>query len=192
MSSENITGSRIRLLRKERKMSQDALAKKLNVNRSTVANYEVGRISPTMQILLELSNIFGVSADYLLGIDSNNDIPHITPGQIVRKERLKKGFTQSHLATLVGVDQRTISNIERADSEASLELFNKISKVFGYLDWEDLKAANNINFSKKQNKNKHNIINTIAAHHDGGEWTTEELEEIERFLQFIKSKREQN
>ncbi|MCI9883858.1 helix-turn-helix transcriptional regulator [Bacillus sp. FSL W7-1034] len=35
-------------------------------------------------------------------------------------------------------------------------------------------------------------IETVAAHHDGEEWTTEELEEIEKFLQFIKSKREQN
>lgn len=30
---------------------------------------------------------------------------------------------------------------------------------------------------------------TIAAHHDGDEWTEEELEEIERFKAFIRSKR---
>ncbi|MNW63743.1 hypothetical protein D3C74_419710 [compost metagenome] len=30
---------------------------------------------------------------------------------------------------------------------------------------------------------------TIAAHHDGDEWTEEELEEIERFKQFVKMKR---
>ncbi|WP_246354637.1 XRE family transcriptional regulator [Paenibacillus phytohabitans] len=30
---------------------------------------------------------------------------------------------------------------------------------------------------------------TIAAHHDGEEWTEEELEEIERFKQFVKMKR---
>ena len=34
-------------------------------------------------------------------------------------------------------------------------------------------------------------LNTIAAHHDGDEWTEEELEEIERFKQFIKLKRQQ-
>jgi len=32
-------------------------------------------------------------------------------------------------------------------------------------------------------------IHTIAAHHDGEEWTEEELEEIERFKEFIKQKR---
>lgn len=34
-----------------------------------------------------------------------------------------------------------------------------------------------------------NDIHTIAAHHDGDEWTEEELEEIERFKEFIRMKR---
>jgi len=32
-------------------------------------------------------------------------------------------------------------------------------------------------------------IETVAAHHDGNQWTDEELEEIERFKEFVKSKR---
>jgi len=36
-----------------------------------------------------------------------------------------------------------------------------------------------------------NPIETIAAHHDGDEWTEEELEEIERFKEFVKMKRKQ-
>ena len=34
-------------------------------------------------------------------------------------------------------------------------------------------------------------IETIAAHHDGDEWTDEELEEIERFKEFVRMKRKQ-
>lgn len=34
-------------------------------------------------------------------------------------------------------------------------------------------------------------IDTIAAHHDGDEWTEEELEEIEKFKEFVRSKRKQ-
>lgn len=34
-------------------------------------------------------------------------------------------------------------------------------------------------------------IETIAAHHDGDEWTEEELDEIERFKEFVKSRRKQ-
>src|SRR5690625_1884229 len=32
-------------------------------------------------------------------------------------------------------------------------------------------------------------IHTIAAHHDGDDWTKEELEEIERFKEFVRLKR---
>ena len=32
-------------------------------------------------------------------------------------------------------------------------------------------------------------IHTIAAHHDGEEWTDEELDEIEEFKKFVLSKR---
>lgn len=32
-------------------------------------------------------------------------------------------------------------------------------------------------------------VDTIAAHHEGEEWTEEELDEIERFKAFVKSKR---
>lgn len=34
-------------------------------------------------------------------------------------------------------------------------------------------------------------IQTIAAHHDGEDWTEEELDEIERFKEFVKAKRKQ-
>lgn len=38
-------------------------------------------------------------------------------------------------------------------------------------------------------KGKHYEPETIAAHHDGEEWTAEELEEIEEFKEFVRMKR---
>lgn len=34
-----------------------------------------------------------------------------------------------------------------------------------------------------------NTVHTIAAHHDGDEWTEEELEEIEEFKRFVAMRR---
>lgn len=34
-------------------------------------------------------------------------------------------------------------------------------------------------------------IQTIAAHHDGDDWTDDELDEIERFKEFVRLKRKQ-
>jgi hypothetical protein len=36
-----------------------------------------------------------------------------------------------------------------------------------------------------------NAVQTIAAHHEGEDWTEEELEEIERFKEFVRMKRQQ-
>lgn len=43
----------------------------------------------------------------------------------------------------------------------------------------------------KQKYKKDDEIETIAAHHEGEDWTEEELAEIERFKEFVRSKRKQ-
>lgn len=43
---------------------------------------------------------------------------------------------------------------------------------------------------KASGESQYNDIETIAAHHVGKEWTEEELEEIERFKDFVRSRRE--
>jgi hypothetical protein len=34
-------------------------------------------------------------------------------------------------------------------------------------------------------------VETIAAHHDGEDWTEEELEDIEKFKEFVRMRRQQ-
>lgn len=60
-------GQRIALLRKERNLSQNVAAKKLNISSSTLSMYETGNREPNNEILSKLADFFGVSADYLLG-----------------------------------------------------------------------------------------------------------------------------
>ena len=59
-------GHRISSLRLSRGMSQTELAKRLNVSASAVGMYEQGRREPSVEILIALSQEFGVSLDYLL------------------------------------------------------------------------------------------------------------------------------
>ena len=49
------------------KFTQAELAKKLGITRSSVNAWEMGISVPSTQYLVELSNIFSVSTDYLLG-----------------------------------------------------------------------------------------------------------------------------
>lgn len=64
--------NRIYELRKRQKWLQDDLAKKLNVSRQAVSNYETGQRGMDCDTIAKLCEIFGVSADYLLGL---SDLP---------------------------------------------------------------------------------------------------------------------
>ena len=65
---------RIKHLRKVNGMTQSALAKKLGITRSSVNAWEMGISVPSTQNIVELSRIFCVSTDYLLGVDKSSTI----------------------------------------------------------------------------------------------------------------------
>lgn len=60
-------GNRIKLLREEKKIKQDELAKILSISPSAVGMYERDEREPNDEITLKLSEYFNVSTDYLLG-----------------------------------------------------------------------------------------------------------------------------
>ena len=70
---------KILALRKQHGLSQEELAGKLNVSRQAVSRWEVGSALPDASNVLQLSKLFGVSADYLLNDDyeSDRDIPAV-------------------------------------------------------------------------------------------------------------------
>ena len=62
---------RLKMLRKEKKMTQVCLGQMLNYGYTAIANYESGRNNPSIEDLKKIAAIFNVSMDYLLGV---NDI----------------------------------------------------------------------------------------------------------------------
>ena len=59
---------RIKTLREQAGMSQEKLAKRLGITRSSVNAWEMGISTPSTQYIAELAGLFRVSADYLLGL----------------------------------------------------------------------------------------------------------------------------
>lgn len=57
-------GSKIKTLRKGKKLTQQELADKMGITRATVSNYEVGRRSPHISELKRFADFFGVGVDY--------------------------------------------------------------------------------------------------------------------------------
>lgn len=65
---------RLKRLREDKGLSQEELAEKLNIPRTSVTHYERGddRI-PRPKRLQEIADFFGVSVDYLLGISKSTN-----------------------------------------------------------------------------------------------------------------------
>ena len=60
---------RLKDLRDRLGYTQSDLAKKLSVTRASVNAWEMGISAPSTSWLVELSNLFHVTTDYLLGLD---------------------------------------------------------------------------------------------------------------------------
>ena len=65
---------RIKTLREQQNKTQSDLAKQLGITRSSVNAWEMGISAPSTQYIVELANIFHVSTDYLLGVNTTATI----------------------------------------------------------------------------------------------------------------------
>ena len=59
---------RLKQLRLANGLTQKELAKSIEVGRTTISEYESGKIVPKQEGLLKLANYFNVSVDYLTGV----------------------------------------------------------------------------------------------------------------------------
>lgn len=98
----------------------------------------------------------------------------------LKKARELKGSTQTQVSKETGVNNKTLSGYERGVSEPDLSTLTLLADYYsvstdfllGRLDKQEVEE-----------------ITTIAAHHDGTEYTDKEKEEIESFKEFVKARR---
>ena len=82
---DNITlGEKIRNLRNNNIISQDKLAKMLNINRNNLSRIETDKSVPTSDILYNLAKIFNISIDSLLEINKTEE------NNLQKKEKISK------------------------------------------------------------------------------------------------------
>ena len=58
---------KLKLLRKQHKITQEQLALQLGLERSSVAKYESKNVIPSIETIANIAKIFNVSTDYLIG-----------------------------------------------------------------------------------------------------------------------------
>lgn len=107
-------GAKLQNLRKTEGLSQEALAEKLNVSRQAVSKWETGEGYPEMDKLILISDLFGVSIDYLIKDSSEPREEHGTESKyfmnhqkiqdyIKRKNRFAGSIAASVSAIILSV-----------------------------------------------------------------------------------------
>lgn len=64
-------GERIYELRRKNSMSQEDLAEKMNVSRQSISKWESSQSVPEVEKIIQLSNIFNVSTDWILKCENS-------------------------------------------------------------------------------------------------------------------------
>lgn len=124
-----IFSQRLRELRVKKGLTQKQMAEFLKIDRTTYTNYEHGRI-PDIKTIRNVARFFGVSLDWLLGVDNNSAIKSLDfegkwpeGAQIFRRastewdERRKEEVTQMLKALFNNHLHNTLNNKEKGEEK---------------------------------------------------------------------------
>ena len=91
-----LNGTRLREVRKNKGLTQTQLGDLIGVGKSAICCYEKETRNPTLEAVIEMIHVFGVSADYLLGSDyliktkEMDEYVQMTREEIIFIEEIKK------------------------------------------------------------------------------------------------------
>lgn len=129
-------GIRLKRLRNDANVTQDSLAEYLNISYQAVSKWENGQSLPDITLVPAIANFFGVSSDYLLGIEidkTNEDIE----GALIKVDELNhagkrlqsieileeklKLYPNNHLLLAEWIECKCMSFDPKADKDKWLE-----------------------------------------------------------------------
>lgn len=144
----NKIGARLILLRDERGVSQEEVAKGIGESRETVRNWEVGTRKIKAESIIKLSEYFGVTSDYLLGLSDVKsteknmqiacDVTGLSEDSILalRKYNSADGFNHVHVVLDSLLSEQVFYEALSEAERAAFTLHNSIAR--DYTDsWND-------------------------------------------------------
>lgn len=127
-------GDKVKLLRKQNKVTQQELANALNLSRSTIGMIEGNKQGASKDTLIKIADFFNVTIDYLLSDDKDmNDIDDIKISKKAEKD-IKKALSET-LEQLENSQDGLMFDGEPIDDETrellrlSIENSMKLAKV---------------------------------------------------------------
>lgn len=91
-------GENLRKLRHNRNLTQKELGVMVGLSKAVVSKYENSMGYPTYDVLIRIARYFGVTTDYLLGVNKNKavDVSGLTDSQIDTIQQLISEFQQAN------------------------------------------------------------------------------------------------
>lgn len=105
-------GDRLKELRQKKKLSQDELARMMNLSRTTITMWETNKREPDFESVKMLAEIFNVTTDYLLGYVGKSD------RIAVDEPKIGKGWAAV-------VDEAKSSGLSPEDFKAFIDAINR-------------------------------------------------------------------
>ena len=137
-------------LRKQKGLSQEELAEQLGVSRQAVSRWELGQTQPDIYNLVQLCELFGVSADYLVkdgATKSNSTGAEASPEEAkqkakalarIAKERAKQQqavrtfYYAMWITAIICVCFSVATMVDSRTSELAVCLVAAVSSVFTF------------------------------------------------------------
>lgn len=114
-------GDRLKLLRSTLHKSQDEIANYLGMSRSSYSHIENNRNQPDIDTIIKLSKYYGVSADYLLGTNSENNSDEFDINKYIEKINLKK-FIDDNINKGIYYGSGPITDEQKKQLEIALKM----------------------------------------------------------------------
>lgn len=74
MENTNTFAVRLKQIREEREMTQKAFSSYLDIKQQTLSGYEIGKISPSLEVAFDIAQKLNVSLDWLCGASEKRNV----------------------------------------------------------------------------------------------------------------------
>lgn len=101
--------------------------------------------------------------------------------------RLEKKFSQIELSKKLNISNVTLSQYENGIRKPDLDTLTNLSNYFN-VTTDYLLGKSDIKNPYTENKTESEKVNTIAAHLDSKDFSDEDLDDINKFIEFVKTK----
>lgn len=181
--------NRIRTLRQQREITQDELGNIVNVQKSAISKYELGRAVPSTDVLKKLSDYFNVSIDYLLGLSEERTtvttiLSPLEVGNEVQTILAERGLTPTDIDNQAGIKAGTTAKIIKGKYTPHFDIATKIATILDIAPSLLLAVRED-----KQTIQKQRLIGKLYEAIPDFCPTDAEIQEIIKYTRFLISQR---